>query len=83
VTITARREGAWLHLSVHDDGVGLGDGGAGEVRGAGGLGIATTRARLRGLYGASHEVTLRPSAEGGVATSLTFPFHRVGDVNDG
>ena len=80
VTIAARREGDKLRLSVSDDGVGLRPAGRGDAEG---LGIATTEARLRRLYGAAQELTLGPSREGGVATSLVVPFQRAGGVNGG
>jgi LytS/YehU family sensor histidine kinase len=76
VTIAARREGDMLRLSVCDDGVGLRAGAGAET---GGLGIATTQARLRRLYGVHQALTLGPSPEGGVATSLMVPFHRAGE----
>ena len=78
VTISARREGEMLRLSVSDDGVGLRPEAHADARG---LGIATTEARLRRLYGPLHELTLGPSREGGVATSLVVPFHRAGGAH--
>jgi two-component system, LytTR family, sensor kinase len=73
VTIAARRDGDRLCLSVRDNGVGLRH----ESRvSEGGLGIATTRARLRRLYGEAQELELVPSPDGGAATLLVVPFHR-------
>jgi len=80
VIIAARREGRTLRLSVRDDGVGLR-----QEPGAkgGGLGIATTRARLRRLYGEAQELVLEPSPGGGAAALLVVPFQRAADASPG
>lgn len=69
----ARREvvdgQACLLLCVSDTGAGLGQGGA-TVGGAGGLGLASVRERLRGLYGDDASFTLAARPGGGVDASV-------------
>jgi signal transduction histidine kinase len=69
VTISARREGDRLVLSVRDNGPGLP---AGEPRA--GVGIANTRARLAQLYGERARLTLTSGAEGGVVAEIVVPY---------
>jgi two-component sensor histidine kinase len=77
VVVEARRDGALLRLEVRDDGVGLAAGAdTGVTRG---LGLATTRARLKRLYGADQGLELHANAEGGVSATLTVPFQRRGE----
>ena len=80
VTITARREGERLCLSVHDDGIGLRQG---TRTNEGGLGIATTRARLRRLYGDAQELMLVAAPDGGASALLVVPFQRAGASRGG
>jgi two-component system LytT family sensor kinase len=79
VVVAARIDGERLQLEVTDDGVGLAAPGARAPlngRGAGGLGLSTTRARLRRMYGKDGGLELRPSASGGVTATLTIPLQR-------
>ena len=57
-----------LHLTVRDDGVGLGA----QVRE--GLGLSITRARLRQLYGREQRFALAPVPAGGAVCTLSFPL---------
>ncbi len=57
-----------LHLTVRDDGVGLGS----LVRE--GLGLSITRARLRQLYGREQRFALGPAPSGGAVCTLSFPL---------
>jgi two-component system LytT family sensor kinase len=70
VEVMARRRDGMLSLEVRDDGPGMSAGG--PVRE--GIGLSTTRARLRQLYGESHRFEIR-SAEGkGTDVRLEIPF---------
>lgn len=68
ITISARLEGAMLHLSVADNGLGLRD--SKPLRE--GVGIRNTRARLKELYGNAARFELRDC--GGVIAEMTLPF---------
>ncbi len=70
VSIRSRRENGHLLMQVADNGWGLPGGGA--IRE--GVGLANTRARLRGMYGADHSFDLRNSPEGGLEAAITIPF---------
>ncbi|HEX6973921.1 MAG TPA: histidine kinase [Vicinamibacterales bacterium] len=74
VRIVARRDGAFLDLTVQDDGVGIREG----ARRAG-IGLENTRQRLQQLYGEAHSFSVESRDSGGVAVSIRVPFHVVGD----
>lgn len=67
--VRARREGAQLHLSVEDDGLGLPAGGAVD-----GVGLGTTRERLRMLFEDGASLELRAREGGGTRAALRMPF---------
>jgi sensor histidine kinase YesM len=72
IEIHAQRENSMLRLSVRDTGLGLRES---EQRGSeNGIGLANTRARLRYLYGESHQFELSETPEGGLTVSMTIPF---------
>jgi signal transduction histidine kinase len=77
LVIRAHRTGALLEVRIEDDGPGL----AGDfpARARTGLGLANTRARLQGLYGAAHQFDLSGRPEGGAVAALTIPFRREAD----
>lgn len=64
------RDGGTLRCLVHDDGGGLRPG----VRRSG-VGLRATRGRLEALYGEAGHFDLADSPEGGVAATVTLPFH--------
>ncbi len=70
VTIGARREGERLAVEVHDDGVGLAEGGPLHE----GVGLGNTRARLNELYGGRAKLELK-SGGTGCTVVLSLPFH--------
>jgi LytS/YehU family sensor histidine kinase len=67
VSIRARREGADLTLGVDDDGPGIRDG-------APGIGLTTTRERLRALYGGNAALTLGAGENGGAGVLIRLPY---------
>jgi two-component sensor histidine kinase len=71
ISIVAAREQDWLTVGVHDDGKGAAETAADKGRG---VGLANTRQRLAELYGSRAELSLSPSARGGLAVSIRVPF---------
>jgi len=67
--IRAHREGAHLHLSVEDDGLGLPGGGAID-----GVGLGTTRERLRMQFDDAASFDMREREGGGTRVALRMPF---------
>ena len=70
VAVEITRAGNVLQCTVADDGCGLPDDGFRE-----GVGLTTTRARLRHLYGDEHQFELRNRPEGGARATLAIPYH--------
>jgi LytS/YehU family sensor histidine kinase len=70
VIIRAESSGGELTLSVMDDGVGLGR----SSRAGSGLGIETTRQRLRLCYGEAASLELSPVRPGGTLARLRLPL---------
>jgi LytS/YehU family sensor histidine kinase len=56
-----------LRLEITDNGPGPAGGGAG-------VGLANTRARLAGLYGAAQRCELRAGETGGTVVTIELPF---------
>jgi LytS/YehU family sensor histidine kinase len=69
VLVEARREDDALVLVVEDDGAGVPPGGVP----AEGVGLATTRGRLRQLYGAAQAFSLTARPEGGARCTIRMP----------
>ncbi len=74
VEVRAWARAGRLHLTVQDDGVGLG----GLIRD--GLGLSITRARLRQLYGRDQRFALDPAPAGGAVCTLSFPLRLAGSA---
>jgi len=70
IQVSARRDGDSLKLEVRDNGGGLVNGEVAE-----GVGLSNTRARLQQLYSERQSFRLSNAANGGVAVSVTLPFH--------
>jgi sensor histidine kinase YesM len=78
VAIRAAREGGRLSIVVSDTGHGIDDALPGDD-GASGVGLRTTRARLRTLYGDAQELAL-VNVPGGFETRVTLPLRWRGEV---
>jgi two-component system LytT family sensor kinase len=76
IEVAARREGARLHLSVRDNGPGLGNGRPEAHKE--GIGLTNTRVRLKHLYGKAHDFELNDQPGQGLTVSLTIPFREIG-----
>jgi two-component system LytT family sensor kinase len=75
VHVGAARHGNEIRLTVRDDGVGMPNARNGaELRE--GIGLRTTRARLRAMYGDAHGFALDANPEGGTTCTLTLPLRR-------
>jgi two-component system LytT family sensor kinase len=73
VTITARRSGDDLLLSVQDNGPGL-------ANGAKGVGLRNTEERLAQLYGDASSLSIGSADGGGVLAQIVVPFHTTHDL---
>jgi two-component system LytT family sensor kinase len=73
VTVTARRDGDALELSVIDDGVGI-DAHAAVPKGHG---IANTRERLRALYGEGASLVVARGPQAGTIATLRIPYREM------
>jgi two-component system LytT family sensor kinase len=69
ISITVRREGDRLVLTVRDNGPGL------DAPNESGVGLANTRARLEQLYGDRASLKLASAEGGGVVAEILLPYH--------
>ena len=70
-----------LWLRVEDDGPGpAAPGGTHDGRG---IGLGTTRERLRHLYGDRHHFSLAPGESGGAVATVAVPLRRAGEAGHG
>ncbi len=77
IEVSAQRDGALLHLTVRDTGVGLSTAGASPQAPAhAAFGLSQVRERLHVLYGERAGLTLQAAgdAEGGVLARITLPL---------
>jgi two-component system LytT family sensor kinase len=74
VTLTARRVGDRLRLTVRDDGRGLPPEGERRER----VGVGNTRARLRQAYGDAHRFELADAPGGGTQVLIEIPWRPAG-----
>jgi LytS/YehU family sensor histidine kinase len=72
IRITASHSERSLRLQIKDNGPGLV--GSAGVQSKGGLGLGSTRERLRTLYGDDQELDIRNAAGGGVEVNVRIPF---------
>ncbi|MDQ3323690.1 MAG: histidine kinase [Acidobacteriota bacterium] len=72
IGIRAERFDGMLQLKISDNGGGIADAGAGNLRE--GIGLSNTRARLRQLYGTRQTLILHNSESGGLEVILQIPF---------
>jgi len=70
IAIAATLEAGVLHLTVSDNGVGLGAGAGRRVLEPSGLGLSNLANRLRTLYGDGASVVLRTAPSGGAVTEV-------------
>ena len=77
VTVSARRDGDVLEISVTDNGVGVDR----ELAGVKGHGIENTRERLRALYGDGASLVVSPAPGGGTTATLRVPYRELTPEN--
>jgi two-component system LytT family sensor kinase len=71
VTVGAAREDGKLRVSILDNGPGILQD---EMELSSGVGVRTTRARLRQLYGDAQSIALETAASGGGSVSIVIPL---------
>lgn len=69
-----------LVLAVRDNGPGLSVGAEEAAARTGRVGLANTRARLDALYGGAAALDLDRAPEGGLAATITLPYHTAADL---
>jgi two-component system LytT family sensor kinase len=77
IDVAIRRDSDHVTITVRDDGDGL-NGERPE-----GLGITNTRARLQGLFGATHALDVANADGGGVRVTISFPYRTLEQVEAG
>src|SRR5262245_7552185 len=79
ISISSRRDGDRLCLSVRDNGVGLTGGSRAQLHG--GVGLSNTRDRLECLYGGEHSLNF-VEATPGLTVEMGLPFRRISAAAD-
>jgi two-component system, LytTR family, sensor kinase len=74
VTVSARRAGDALTLTVRDNGVGLSPDKLNALHS--GVGLSNTRSRLENLYGDHHRFEFQTPPGGGLVVTIVIPFVR-------
>ncbi|MGB7332128.1 MAG: histidine kinase [Terriglobales bacterium] len=75
IVMRTLKEGDQLVLIIADNGVGLSDDWPTELKvGNVGLGLSSTRERLRRMYPEEHEFVIRKLSEGGTEVRIAIPF---------
>jgi len=81
IVISAERAQDKLHISVHDDGVGLPT--SWSLQNQEGLGLSITRERIAGLHaGGSSHFSIHPRTERGTAVEIYFPLRLTEKIDD-
>lgn len=75
--IAARRDDEMLHVSVFDNGAGIGEG---HDESREGVGLGNTRQRLAQLYGEQQSLVIRRADRGGTIVEVTLPYHTADDL---
>lgn len=78
ITISARKSGELLHLSVHNSSA---IPASSATPASNGIGLSNTRERLRTLYGDKGEVRLETTPDGGATATIVIP-HRETSVHE-
>jgi Histidine kinase len=72
VEASARRDGASLHLRIHDSGRGL----RGDLPNGHGIGLTNTRERLAHFYQTEYAMQAQPLDTGGFEVAIRIPYER-------
>jgi hypothetical protein len=75
LSVSARREGERLRMSIEDDGVGIREAGASAGEERTGVGLRNVQERLRTLYGQAAEFLIGTRTGGGTAVTIVIPLH--------
>jgi LytS/YehU family sensor histidine kinase len=76
IVVGASRRNGHVELTVTDNGPGIR---AGDLEISSGVGVRTTQARLRQLYGVHHGIEFRTADGGGTRASVSIPAGRLDD----
>jgi len=73
IVVGASRRNGYVELTVTDNGPGIR---TGDLEMSSGVGVRTTEARLRQLYGADHRIQFNTADGGGTRASVSIPTER-------
>ena len=71
IRVASVRDNGKLIISVIDNGPGTAES---EIEDSAGIGIRTTRARIRQMYGKDHDLTISAAPDGGAIVSVALPY---------